>query len=344
VTSNHRPLAAGADLCEVGNEALIPFEEVEDMQKTKGRGSLPAVGFVGLGAMGRPMASRLLANGYPLTAYDIVPAATERLASAGAQAATSPEAVAEASDVIVSMLPDSPDVQAAVLGSGGILAGMRESAVLIDMSTISPAVTRQVAEAVTAAGRRMLDVPVGRTPRHAAEGDLLLMAGGDPDLLEEVGPILRCFGKDLVHCGPVGSGAIMKLVNNLLGASILAADAEALVLGVAAGLELETVLAVLRSTGASNTHLRSTYPEKALRRDLSPGFATRLAIKDVRLALELASEVRLPIGVGAAALQLFNAAAAEGHENDDYTSVLAVLERYGKVELHERPAPNERRP
>lgn len=304
---------------------------------------VPAVGFVGLGTMGRPMASRVLANGYRLTVYDLAPGAVERLVASGAEAAASPEAVAEASDVVVTMLPDSPDVQTAVLGPGGVLAGLREGAVLIDMSTISPAVTRQVAAAVTAAGRRMIDVPVGRTPRHAADGDLLLMAGGDPGLIEEVRPILRCFGSDIVLCGPVGSGTTMKLVNNLLGASILAANAEALVLGAAAGLELETMLAVLGSTGASSRHLHQTYPEKALRRDLTPGFATRLAIKDMRLALELASGVRLPVVVGAAAMQLFNAAAAEGHDDDDYTSVLSVLERYAGVVLHERPAAGEER-
>lgn len=307
------------------------------MQGTERGASALAVGFVGLGAMGRPMARRLLSRGYALTVYDVVPDAIEPVRAAGATPATSPEAVAAASDVVVTMLPDSPDVQAAVLGPDGVLAGLRPGAVLIEMSTIAPAVTRQVAEAVTAAGCRMLDAPVGRTSRHAEEGDLLIMVGGEASLLDEVRPILECFGHDIVHCGPPGSGETMKLVNNLLTSSIVAANAEALVLGVAAGLELETVLSVLRSTAASNTHLRSTYAEKALRRDFTPGFATRLAIKDVRLALELASGLRLPVGVGAAAQQLLAQAAAQGHETDDYTSVITVLENLAHVELEERP-------
>lgn len=313
------------------------------MQPRESNAPPDAVGFVGLGAMGRPMAHRLLQNGYSLTVYDVVAGAVEPLRGAGATAVTSPEAVAEASDVVVTMLPDSPDVQAAVLGPEGVLAGLRPGAVLIEMSTISPTVTRQVAGAVADAGCRMLDAPVGRTSRHAEEGDLLIMVGGETSLLEEVRPILECFGHDIVHCGPPGSGETMKLVNNLLTSSIVAANAEALVLGVAAGLELETVLSVLRSTAASNTHLRSTYAEKALRRDFTPGFATRLAIKDVRLALELASGLRLPVGVGAAALQLLAQAAALGHETDDYTSVMTVLENLAQVHLEERPHLEEAR-
>lgn len=306
------------------------------MQRNESQGPPPAIGFVGLGAMGRPMARRLLQHGYPLTVHDLVPAAMDPLRGAGATAATSPEAVAEASDIVVTMLPDSPDVQTAVLGPDGVLSGLRQGAVLIEMSTISPEVSRQVAQAVTAAGRRMIDAPVGRTSRHAEEGDLLIMVGGEAADLAEARPILECFGHDIVHCGPHGSGETMKLVNNLLTSTIVAANAEALVLGVAAGLELETVLSVLRSTAASNTHLRSTYAEKALARDFTPGFATRLAIKDVRLALELASGLRLPVGVGAAALQLLAQAAAEGHETDDYTSVLTVLESLAHVELREQ--------
>lgn len=138
----------------------------------------------------------------------------------------------------------------------------------------------------------MLDAPVDRTSRHAEEGDLLVMVGGDVAVLEEVRPILACFGSDIVHCGPIGTGGTMKLVNNLLTTTIVAANAEALVLGAKAGLPLDTMLTVLRSTAASNTHLRVTYAEKALRRDFSPGFATTLAAKDLQLAFGLAVEER----------------------------------------------------
>lgn len=294
------------------------------------------VGFVGLGAMGFPMARRLLKAGYQLHVYDVVIEQVESLVADGAAAAESAHDVAARSDIIVTMLPDSPQVQSAMAGQDGILAGLRPGALLIDMSTISPEVTREVASQVSAAGARFVDAPVGRTSRHAEDGDLLIMVGGGDDDVDNALPILENFGNDIIRCGPVGSGETMKLVNNLLTATIVAANAEALVLGVASGLELETVLKVLRMTAASNTHLKSTYAEKALRRDFSPGFATRLAVKDLRLVMSLAIEQHLPIGVGAAALQLFSTACSEGHALDDYTSVITVLERLAGLELTER--------
>ena len=295
----------------------------------------PAVGFVGLGAMGRPMARRLLDAGYPLTVYDVVSTSTDALAAAGATAAASARAVAAAGDVVVTMLPDSPQVQAAMAGPEGLLAGLRPGTLVIDMSTIAPAVTREVAAGVQQAGGRFVDAPVGRTSRHAAEGNLLVMVGGaDPDV-DAALPVLQHFGSDIIRCGPVGAGETMKLVNNLLTATIVAANAEALVLGVASGLQLDTVLSVLRMTAASNTHLKSTYAEKALRRDFSPGFATQLAVKDLRLVMGLAIDQQLPVGVGAAALQLFSTACRQGHALDDYTSVITVLEKLADVELTE---------
>ena len=297
-----------------------------------------SVGFLGLGAMGAPMARRLLAHGYPLRVFDVVPESVARLVADGAVAADSARALAADSDVVVLMLPDSPQVEAALAGPAGVLAGLRPGALVIDMSTISPAVTRQAADAVAAVGGRMIDAPVGRTSRHAEEGNLLIMVGGPKGVVDEAEPILQCFGTDIVHCGPVGAGETMKLVNNLLTATIVAANAEALVLGTAAGLELDTVLRVLRMTAASNTHLKTTYAEKALRRDFSPGFATKLAVKDLRLALNLAIEQQLPVGVAAAALQLFSTACSQGHGADDYTSVITVLEGLAGLELEEKLA------
>jgi 3-hydroxyisobutyrate dehydrogenase len=300
--------------------------------------SRPSVGFLGLGAMGAPMARRLLAHGYPLCLFDVVPESVARLVADGAVAADSARALAADSDVVVMMLPDSPQVEAVLAGPDGVLAGLRPGALVIDMSTISPAVTRQAADAVAAVGGRMIDAPVGRTSRHAAEGNLLIMVGGPQEVVDEAEPILQCFGTDIVRCGPVGAGETMKLVNNLLTATIVAANAEALVLGTAAGLELDTVLRVLRMTAASNTHLKTTYAEKALRRDFSPGFATKLAVKDLRLALNLAIEQQLPVGVAAAALQLFSTACSQGHGADDYTSVITVLEGLAGLELEEKVA------
>ena len=294
------------------------------------------IGFIGLGAMGFPMASRLLEAGYETTAFDVAEPRVAALVERGAKRASCAREVGEQSDVVVTMLPDSGDVVSVMQKDNGLLKGLRRDAVVVEMSTISPTVTRQVAAEVASVGARMIDAPVGRTSRHAEEGNLLIMIGGDRDVIAEVEPVLSCFGKDRVYCGPIGSGETMKLVNNLLTATIVAANAEALVLGVKAGLELDTVLSVLRATAASNTHLKATYAEKALRRDFSPGFATRLAVKDLRLALSLAIDEQLPVALGAAALQMFTTAVSEGHGGDDYTAVLTVLERLAGVELKEQ--------
>lgn len=293
------------------------------------------VGFIGLGAMGTPMCRRLLTEGFQTTVYDVSSERMQELATEGSHLAHSAAAVAAESDILVMMVPDSPQVEAVMLGDNGVLAGLAPGSLIVDMSTISPSTTRRMAALAEAAGSRLIDAPVGRTSRHAEEGDLLIMVGGSDDDVDRALPVLRAFGKDIIRCGPVGTGGTMKLTNNLLTATIVAANAEALVLGVSAGLELDTVLKVLRMTAASNTHLKTTYAEKALRRDFSPGFATKLAVKDLRLALGLAIDEQLPIAVGSAALQLFSAACGEGHANDDYTSVITVLERLAGVELHE---------
>lgn len=294
------------------------------------------VGMLGLGAMGAPMARRIVQAGYPTTVYDVVDSQVQLLRDAGADAASSARELAAASDVVVTMLPDSPQVQDAISGEDGLLVGLAPGTLVIDMSTIAPSVTREVAAAVGSCGGRFVDAPVGRTSRHAEEGDLLIMVGGSEEDVRDARPVLEHFGTDIIHCGPVGAGETMKLVNNLLTASIVAANAEALVLGVASGLDLHTVLKVLRMTAASNAHLKTTYAEKALRRDFSPGFATRLAVKDLRLVMELAVQQQLPVGVGAAALQTFSTACSQGHALDDYTSVITVLERLAGVELMEK--------
>jgi 4-hydroxybutyrate dehydrogenase/sulfolactaldehyde 3-reductase len=285
------------------------------------------IGFIGLGAMGRPMAKNLIRKGnYKLRVFDYVQASVDELVALGADQANSSAEVAEGSDVIILMLPNSPDVEAAMLGAGGVLEGLRAGAIVIDMSTIDPAVTRKAAAAVEAKGGRMLDAPVGRATSNAVDGTLLIMVGGDEALFEECKPILSCMGSDLVHCGPIGSGETVKIVNNMLTGIIVTANAEALTLGVKAGVKLETLLEVLRSTAANNGHLHTTYPVKALKGDLTPGFATRLAFKDMNLALSLGSQTNVPLAVAAASTQLFNMARGLGHDNHDYTSVISVVE------------------
>ena len=303
--------------------------------------SIETIGFVGLGAMGFPMVRRLLATGkYQVIVNDIAADRVDGLRAEGAKsmadvgAATLRE-LASQCDLVITMVPDSPDVEAAALGEDGIAAGLRPGAIYMDMSTIDPATTRRVGEAVSAASASMIDAPVGRTSAHAAEGTLLVMAGGEAETLEACRPILERFASDIIHCGPLGAGETMKLVNNLLTSTIVAADAEALALGAKAGIKTDVMLSVLRSTAASNTHLKATYANQALKGNLQPGFAVRLAAKDMNLALKLASDNGLPLTVAPGAAILLELARTGGHANDDYTSMLAVLEEKVGVEVRE---------
>jgi len=283
------------------------------------------VGVVGLGAMGGPMAARLLEpGGFGVVACDRLPERVEAVVGRGATSAPTPAAVAAAADVVITMLPDDAAVVEAVTGADGVLEGLA-GGTLIEMSTIDPATSRRLHAEVAAAGGRMLDAAVGRTSAHAVRGELSLMVGGDADELEACRHVLEPMATTITHCGPAGAGTTMKLVNNLLTTTIVAANAEALTLAERAGLPRDVVLRVLLAGAAANTHLAVTYQEKALADDLSPGFATRLASKDLGLALGLATRSGVPVPVGAAAAQLMTLALARGHADHDFTSVLAAL-------------------
>ena len=213
------------------------------------------VGFIGVGVMGAPIARNILKGGFPLTVHDVDAAAADRLVAAGATRAESPRAVTTESDVVVTMVPDAPDVEAVALGPEGILAGARPGLIYIDMSTIDPLTTRRVGAAMAARSVRMIDCPVGRTTAHAEAGRLLLMLGGDPPDIEAVRPILVCTADTFIYCGPLGNGSATKVVNNYLALSIAAAAAESLTLGVRAGLSVEHMLDVFRATMAANAQV-----------------------------------------------------------------------------------------
>lgn len=294
------------------------------------------IGFIGLGAMGRPMAKNVLKkSGYSVVVNDINEEAVEELVRLGAEKANTPAAVAKACDIIIIMVPNSPHVETVVLGENGLIHSLSEGKIVIDMSTIDPAVTRFVAEKVERTGAKMIDAPVGKTTDHAKEGTLSIMVGGDEEVYEKCKPILSCMGTELIYCGPIGSGHTMKIINNLLTGIIVTANAEVLSLGVKSGLKLDTMLKVLRSTAANNGHLNITFPTKAFKGDFSPGFATRLAFKDMNLALSLSSQMNFPLHLGAACTQVFNMARSLGFDDEDYTSVLKVMEQFANVQVRE---------
>jgi 4-hydroxybutyrate dehydrogenase/sulfolactaldehyde 3-reductase len=294
------------------------------------------IGFIGLGAMGRPMARNVLKGGFTLAVHDVAPEPVRDLAALGAEARASPRETARDADAVITMLPDSPDVEAVLLGPDGVVEGARPGTVVIDMSTIDPATTRRVAVALRARGLRFVDAPVGRTSAHAETGTLFIMVGGDPADVAAVERLLRTMGTDVVHCGPTGAGITMKVVNNYLSCAASVLTAECLVLGVKAGLQLETMLQVMTSTAAKTAHLEMTYPAKAFKGDFTPGFLIDLAHKDLGIGLRLGAEQQVPLSMGAAAREVYSAARARGKGRLDYTGVVTLLEEMAGVEVRRR--------
>ena len=291
------------------------------------------VGFIGLGTMGGPMARNLARKGHALTVLDMNPRAVQSLVEAGAKAAKTPKDVAAASEIVITMLPDAPDVERVALGADGIAAGIRAGSVYIDMSTIDPATTRRVGDAIAARGASMIDSPVGKTADAAVAGTLTLMVGGAPDVVARCRPVLDCMGTDFFHCGALGAGKTMKLINNLLATAINEACVEALVTGTKAGLTLDTMVSVLRTTVAWNRQLEMNMPKRSLLGDFQPGFMMKLAHKDCRLALQMTESLGVPAPVGRAALASLTEGIDHGLQDHDVGALLKLREEAAGVEV-----------
>lgn len=263
---------------------------------------MASVGFIGLGIMGGPMAANVLKKGHALTVFDVDAGAVSRLVAQGAKAAPSPAALAATSEVVITMLPDAPDVERVALGSGGVIEGLRAGSTMIDMSISAPGTTRKIGAALAAKGCHMVDSPVGKTAEHAVSGTLTLMVGGDPAAVARVRPILDCMGTDFFACGGLGNGHAMKATNNLLATTLVAANAEVLAAGIKAGLTLETMTAVMQKTMAWNSQLAVAFPIRPLKGDFAPGFMLRLAHKDCRIALQMIDAMGLDAPIGKATL------------------------------------------
>jgi len=284
------------------------------------------VGFVGLGTMGKPMARNLLNKGHRLVVADTQPAPVAELLGAGARAAATPKEVAAASEIVITMLPDAPDVVEVALGAGGIVAGIQRGAVYIDMSTIDPGTTRRIGAAIGDRGATMIDCPVGKTADAAIAGTLTLMAGGSADAVARCRPVLECVGTDFFHCGELGAGQTMKLINNLLATAVSEASIEALVTGTKSGLTLDTMLSVLRTTMAWNNALAIAMPKRPLAGDFSPGFMMKLAHKDCRLALQMVEGLGVTAPVGRAAFASLEEGLQRGLADLDVGALLKLRE------------------
>ncbi len=295
------------------------------------------LGFIGIGVMGRPMTLNLLKAGHEVTIFARHPDKPEvqEVIKAGAKLAPSARAVAIASEIVITMVPNSMQVEEVVTGPQGILDGARKGLIIIDMSTIAPQMSRKLAQEATKKDVHFLDAPVSGGSQGAVNGTLTIMVGGEQEMFEKALPVLENMGKkeNIFHVGPVGAGEVIKLVNNLLSGTIAASISEALVLGVKAGTDVATMAKVIGVSSGTSWQLSNQFPLRAFNGSFQPGFMTDLLHKDLGLALDLASENETPLAMTAIARQMFEFTRAAGYGKEDYTALLKVLEQSAGVEV-----------
>jgi 4-hydroxybutyrate dehydrogenase/sulfolactaldehyde 3-reductase len=286
---------------------------------------METIGFVGLGRMGRPMASNLARKGFRLVVNDINRAAVAELEQLQCRGVESAAQVAREAPVIVTMLPNSAVVREIVGGVDGLLAHVQPGGLIMDMSTVSPETTDALAKQAAAKGIGFVDAPVGRLAEHADRGESLFMVGGSEADFARVKPLLEAMGTTIYHCGPAGSGTRMKLVNNFLAVGLCQMNAEALALSQRFGLTLEKTLDVLYGTTATNGQLKINWPNKVLKGDTTPGFTIDLAHKDLSLIVDAANAAKVPMPMAAAAREAFSAARASGFGGQDFSAMVDAL-------------------
>jgi 2-hydroxy-3-oxopropionate reductase len=282
------------------------------------------IGFIGLGIMGAPMAGHLLRGGHPVVVWNRTHSKMEPLLAQGAQAAASPKDLAARSDVVISMLSDSPDVEQVYLGPDGVLAGVQPGTLLIDMSTISPVTAVQVVKAAAEKGCPMLDAPVSGGDVGARNATLAIMVGGEPEVLERAGSILALLGKPVL-CGPSGAGQTVKACNQIATALHIVAMAEALTLGKKAGVDPAIILQVLGG-GYAQSRVMDARGLKVIQGDFSPGFRSRLHLKDLNIAQQTARAHGCTLPATSVARELFARMQAEGWGDLDHSAVIRVIE------------------
>ncbi len=297
------------------------------------------VGLIGLGAMGLPYGKRLLSTGFDLWVLghrNQQP--VEELVRMGAHAASSVSELGEACSVVITALPDVPQVLSVLFDDGGLGTQRRDGMLFIDMSTITPSASKEFHARLGEQGIEALDAPVSGGPVRAADGTLTIMVGGDADDFERAQPILRTVGKHVAHVGGPGAGQAVKLVNQLMISIIMMANAEALTLGVKAGVPLETLTEMISTSSGSNYLMQNWLPKTLFAGELEGGFALDLLMKDLRAALEWANELGSPAFGGALAQQLYRLAKAKGAGRLDYSVVAQVYEEASGIALRNKNA------
>ncbi|HCL6629691.1 TPA: NAD-binding protein [Citrobacter amalonaticus] len=295
----------------------------------------PVLGFIGLGIMGKPMVRNLLKAGYTVHAYSIVPQDVEEIARDGAIGQTSARAVAEAAEVTITMVPNTPQVEDVLFGENGLAPVLREGKVIIDMSTISSLATRNFAEKIKALGANMLDAPVSGGDKGAKGGALSIMVGGDTQVFEQCKPILDVLGSRVTHVGEHGAGQVVKSCNQVLAAATMAALGEALVMGAKAGVNPAKIVEVL-SAGYARCGALDIRGNLILERNFDPGFMTRLQYKDLNLAMELSQGIDSPMPIASLVRELYKTCMAQGTGNEDHSNIIKVFEQLSGIEVQAR--------
>lgn len=290
------------------------------------------IGFIGLGIMGKPMSKNLIKAGYELVVSDINKAAVDELVAAGAKSAATAKEVAAQSDIIITMLPNSPHVKAVVLGENGVIEGAKKGAILADMSSIAPLVSREVAEKLAEKGVEMLDAPVSGGEPKAIDGTISVMVGGKQEVFDKCYPVLKAMAGSVVRTGEIGAGNITKLANQIIVAINIAAVSEALTLASKAGVEPELVYQAIRGGLAGSTVLDAKAP-MMMDRNFKPGFRINLHIKDLNNVLETSHGVGVPLPLTAAVMEMMQSLKVDGFEMEDHSSLVKYYEKLAKTEV-----------
>jgi 2-hydroxy-3-oxopropionate reductase len=292
------------------------------------------IGFIGLGIMGRPMAKNLIKAGCKLVVYDKF-VAIDDIKALGAETASSNKEVASKGDVIITMLPNSPHVKEAVLGKDGVIEGVKSGAIVVDMSSIAPAASKEVAEALKAKGVSFLDAPVSGGEPKAIDGTLAIMVGGEKTAFEKVKPILEKMGSSVVLVGDVGAGNVTKLANQIIVALNIAAVSEAFTLAAKAGVDPKAVFEAIKGGLAGSTVMNAKVP-MILDGNFKPGFRIELHIKDLQNALDTAHETGVPIPLTATVMETLQALKVDGFAANDHSAIVRHYEKLAKTEVRNK--------
>ena len=294
------------------------------------------IGFIGLGIMGKPMAKNLMKAGHELVVYDVIAANVDNVVAAGAQAGASSKDVAEQCSFIITMLPNSPHVKTVVMGENGVLEGAQAGTVLVDMSSIAPLASQEIAAACGEKGVKMLDAPVSGGEPKAIDGTLAIMVGGDKELFDQVKDVLAVMGSSVVYCGTIGAGNTTKLANQIIVAANIAACAEAFILAKTAGVDPAVVFEAIKGGLAGSTVMNAKVP-MMLERDFNPGFKIDLHIKDLNNAIDTGHGVGSPLPLTAQVMEMMQWLRKEKCGQDDHSALAKYYEYLAGVKI----VPNE---